>query len=357
MQLTTELNLDLNNFDKIPPTFQPKNSFTTIITDFGSSPPPPTTSLLIYTDGSKTQDGIGAGFAVYQMDTSHTSFNLIQSNSYRLPHYATVFQAEVEAINQGARFALEITKPTTLNLSLYGDLSQSEIYFIGDNRASLHAISNLLAKSKTVLNCTTNLAQLNLTHKVTLHWIKAHAGQEGNERADYLAKQGTTLPIPPNPPPVNPNLLPTPIPPSHLKNTCKQKSLAEWNHKWHISQNCRQTKIFFPEVDIPKSKHLLRLNREQFSRAIRWLTGHCFLNRHNHLLYPTEYPDPQCRLCNLNEETSSHIICECEALCYVRYFHFQELLLPLSPIQYLKQLTSYLSDLRISSLEHLPHDL
>ena len=64
------------------------------------------------------------------------------------PPYATVFQAEVEAINQGARFALDITIPNDTNLSLYGDLSHNEIYFIGDNRASLHAISNRLAKSQ-----------------------------------------------------------------------------------------------------------------------------------------------------------------------------------------------------------------
>ena len=28
-----------------------------------------------------------------------------------------------------------------------------------------------------------------------MHWIKAYAGQEGNARADLLAKQGTLLPI------------------------------------------------------------------------------------------------------------------------------------------------------------------
>ena len=86
-------------------------------------PSPSPTSLLIYTDGSKTHDGIGAGFAVYQMNTSHISFYLIHSASYKLPPYATVFQAEVEAINQEARFTLDITKPTQQNLSLYGDLS------------------------------------------------------------------------------------------------------------------------------------------------------------------------------------------------------------------------------------------
>jgi ribonuclease HI len=351
-----DLNLDLNNLDKIPPTFQPKNSLNHTVSDFGSSPPPPPNSLLIYTDGSKTPDGIGAGFAVYQMDTSQISFNLIHSDSFKLPPYATVFQAEVEAINQGARFALDITIPSSINLSLYGDLRHHELYFIGDNRASLIAISNNLAKSRTVLNCTKNLSLLNRTHKITLHWIKAHSGQEGNERADHLAKLGTALPYPLDPPHIIPNLLPTPIPFSHVKNRCKQQSLKLWNQQWANSQNCRQTKIFFPEVDIAKSNHLLRLNRDHFGRAMRWLTGHCFLNRHNFLLYPTETTDPLCRLCNMEDETSSHIICQCEALYLVRHYHFQEFLLPLSPITYMKQLTSYLDDPRIYSLESLPHE-
>ena len=42
--------------------------------------------------------GIEAGFAVYQTDSTHKTFQLIHSNYYNLPPYATVFQAEVEAI-------------------------------------------------------------------------------------------------------------------------------------------------------------------------------------------------------------------------------------------------------------------
>ena len=42
--------------------------------------------------------GIGAGFAVYQTNSTHKTFQLIHSNHFELPPYATVFQAEVEAI-------------------------------------------------------------------------------------------------------------------------------------------------------------------------------------------------------------------------------------------------------------------
>ena len=261
----------------------------------------------------------------------------------------------MEAINQGARFALEIVKPTPTNLSLYGDLSQYEIYFIGDNKASLQAITNRLAKSQIVLNCTNNLSKLNQTHKITLNWVKAHAGNEGNERADVLAKRGTTLTLPPAPPHDNSNFLPTPFPPSHVKNITRESSLATWNKQWDNSPHYRQTKIFFPKVEPLKSAHLLKLNREDFGRAIRWLTGHCLLNRHNHLLYPTEFPTPTCRMCGWEDETSSHIICNCEAITHTRYHHFQELLLPLAPIPIMRQLTSFLDDPKIHSLETLPH--
>ena len=92
--------------------------------------------------------------------TDHYSFKLIHSNSYKLPPYP---YAEVEAINQGTRFVLEITKPTKINLSLYGDLRHHEIYCKGDHRASLHAISNRL--SQIVIICTRNISQLDLTYK------------------------------------------------------------------------------------------------------------------------------------------------------------------------------------------------
>jgi len=34
------------------------------------------------------------------------------------------------------------------------------------------------------------LDKLNERHRVTWHWVKGHAGHEGNERADALARQG-----------------------------------------------------------------------------------------------------------------------------------------------------------------------
>ena len=77
----------------------------------------------------------------------------------------------------------------------------------------------------------------------------------------FLAKQGTLLPIPHIHPPTNPNLL-TPIPLSYIKQICKH-SLKSWNLQCSKSQNYRQTKILFPEVDIATSYYLLKTQQRR----------------------------------------------------------------------------------------------
>ena len=49
------------------------------------------------------------------------------------------------------------------------------------------------------------------------------------------------------------------------------------------------------------------------------LTGHNTLRRHLHLLRLTD--SPLCRVCGVKEETSAHILCECEALASLRHTH------------------------------------
>jgi len=54
------------------------------------------------------------------------------------------------------------------------------------------------------------------------------------------------------------------------------------------------------------------------SRVVTGLhTGHKTLRRHLHLLGLLD--SPLCRRCGAEEETSGHILCECEALASLRY--------------------------------------
>jgi hypothetical protein len=60
---------------------------------------------------------------------------------------------------------------------------------------------------------------------------------------------------------------------------------------------------------------ILSFNRTQ-SRAVTGLTGHNTLKRHLYLMGLSD--SPLCRRCGAEDETSAHILCECEAFVSLR---------------------------------------
>jgi hypothetical protein len=64
---------------------------------------------------------------------------------------------------------------------------------------------------------------------------------------------------------------------------------------------------------------LMSFNRVQFRVVIGFLTGHNTLRRY---LYTMGLLDsPLCRKCAAREETSAHVLCECEALATLRHIY------------------------------------
>jgi len=53
--------------------------------------------------------------------------------------------------------------------------------------------------------------------------------------------------------------------------------------------------------------------------VIGLLTGHYTLRRHLHIMGLGN--NPTCRKCGTEEETSVHVLCECEALVPLRYIY------------------------------------
>jgi hypothetical protein len=151
-KLTLPLNLpNINLQDKTNLINSPTLDCPLELEDFHSPDINQQTTILIYTDGSKANHGLGAGFAMFQADSSN-KFQPIITKSYKLPDCSIVFQAEVEAINHGATLALEISEKTKDNLIKYGDLYKYTFHFISDSKASLMAIHKRTTNSKTVLN-------------------------------------------------------------------------------------------------------------------------------------------------------------------------------------------------------------
>ncbi|GBL92256.1 Putative protein in type-1 retrotransposable element R1DM [Araneus ventricosus] len=132
------------------------------LSDGGLSPP----SEAIYTDGSKTEKGVGAAYCRIAQN------QIIENWFVKLPSQATVFQAELLALSK----AVELAK-TMVN--------QTPIKILTDNRAAIQASSN--PKSKNHMARQIFLSLLS-SPNIKLNWIKAHAGYFGNESADLQAK-------------------------------------------------------------------------------------------------------------------------------------------------------------------------
>ena len=138
-----------------------------------SGKPPVHAELNFYTDGSKIDDRVGAGFVAFR------GKNEIIAKNFSLPKICSVFQAEILAIREAAKFLTE-------------NRGFKYVRFFVDSQAALLALENRTVTSALVLETIQQLNTASKDRKITLIWVKAHIGTKGNELADKLAKMGTT---------------------------------------------------------------------------------------------------------------------------------------------------------------------
>ena len=138
-----------------------------------------------------------------------------------------------------------------------------------------------------------------------------------NEKADEEARIGSSI---------NPKIGPGPWEPVSKKfiyNIIKDHCLSCWKTEWTRNIACRQTKIFFPDINLKYSRIIMSFDRLTLGKCIRWITGHNFLRRHQHIIDPETFSSPTCRLCYREEETSSHLIISCQKLAFTRDYYFE----------------------------------
>ena len=92
-----------------------------------------------------------------------------------------------------------------------------------DSQAALLALENRNLRQKSVQQAVESLYKLgNKMKYVTVVWIKAHVGHIGNERADELAKRGTTETL----------SIPNLVPDCELRRHISERYRQEWDIEW-----------------------------------------------------------------------------------------------------------------------------
>lgn len=180
-----------------------------------------------YTDGSEQEGGCGAAYVVQDR-----AGRTIKYRQIKLPVYSNNFEAETAAILEAL---IEIQ---TMNPNKHYQI-------ITDSLSTLQALKNpnnanfFVHKIRVKLNEMENI-------KITLVYTKAHAGTQGNELADQLAKEAIREGLP----------YTTPISKSFVKKQLYKGSLEQWNTHWNTVgkqsyiyqwiKNIRHIPTFFP---------------------------------------------------------------------------------------------------------------
>ena len=99
--------------------------------------------------------------------------------------------------------------------------------------------------------------------------------------------------------------------------------MKKWSKAWQSYSEARKTKIWFPRPNPKKSLLLLKMDRNNLSRMVQFITGHNKLKRHKNI--QDGILDPHsCRLCLEEEESSFHVIAECPAMQIYRTEVFKQ---------------------------------
>ena len=175
-----------------------------------------------------------------------------------------IYQAEAKAIETAAL--------TLLN----HNIMNKKIYIYSDSQAVLKALTKKSIKNEFILNCQRALNELGTSNKLTIIWVPGHAGHEGNEMADKLAKEGSLKEV-------GDQQYTAPHANSILKieKYSKRQIIKQYKETSEHSQVITNKILEKANMNIKKVKKiLLELNVEDIGILSRVLSGHNNLNYH-----------------------------------------------------------------------------
>ncbi|XP_067122866.1 uncharacterized protein [Centruroides vittatus] len=238
---------------------------------------PAATDLIIFTDGSRSDLGVGCGFVSYK-DGQETAFR-----QFKLGEHCTTFQAELLAINRAIKWTDEQHRNKCINI-------------ITD---SASAMTLLQGRSLHPLAVNTHEIANGSTNRYSINWTRAHQGTQGNERADAIAKQASTN----SALPIEYSKISLKI----VKNILWKEMGASWQSEWE--DNNSTTNNFIPNLKDFHSYDSYSPNHN----LTQFLTNHgrffSYLDRFKNTT------SPNCTICGISDGNTT--IC-CTVRCWNR---------------------------------------
>lgn len=243
-------------------------------------------SLIIYTDGSKTEESeyLGAGVAIKYRNTYHNF-------SYNLGKNCEVFDAELYTIEKALKH---------VNISTYAKTKQTWIF--SDSQAAIQRLQNRYSgagqeKVDSIYNIAHKLTK-DLNIEIYIRWVPAHMNIEGNELADTAAKAGTKASHL-----VNDKRTSL----SFIKRKIKESCLNDWTLNWNSNKASQNHYSQFETV--PKWKpSSLKTNKQIWSSICQLKLGHGYFKAY--LKRFAQYESENCLNCRV-KQNPEHLLLQC----------------------------------------------
>ena len=206
---------------------------------------------------------------------------MVHSSYGQTSSWATLPQTDAWALRTACRYAIDHNITNSIILT--------------DSKALISQLRGSRCGSTLVKDCWELLNTLATNNSVLVAFDKSKQDSNWCE-ASRLAKLALTGDYDP------PDEMP--IQPIALKGLINAHMIRNWNQSWQRPDprgfQYRQTRRFWPVVDLNTSKSLLKLDRITLSRIIQLCTGHGYNAYHLSLANPSR--DRECRYCLEDEE-------------------------------------------------------
>ena len=237
------------------------------------------TLLHIFTDGSKCSEKVG--YAAVIADQGQ-----ISSFKGRLPGFCSSFEAESMALQAALKYAKTVANQYR-TIKIFTD-SLSNLYTLKTEKI----LPSILASNQILASEIGNLTTLEII------WTRGHAGTEGNELADKMAKKGANG--------SQLNILPAKLAKSTFRSNFNQWLWKKWDNEWTTSSSdsLTQTRKFFPTL---KSFEIMSCKPLSY-QVTQVITGQGALN--SYLFRINKVDSPLCT-CFQDIENVEHVLFVC----------------------------------------------